>query len=292
MKANSLRADALLLLTAAVWGFAFVAQRAGMEHVGPFTFNAIRFALGGVVLLPVIRLRKQGRILEPRAWRAGLTAGSVLFLGASLQQIGVVYTTAGKAGFITGLYVIIVPLLGLLWGQRPGLGTWVGAMWAVLGLYLLSAADGLGRISLGDLLVLCSALFWACHVLVIGRFSPDHDPILLACLQFLTCSALSWGGALVSETITSGGIRNAAGPILYAGLLSTGVAYTLQVIAQRRARAAHAAIIMSLEAVFAALGGWLMLAESLSFRALAGCGLMLMGTVSSRIRTRDRIVSG
>jgi len=297
----------LLLLAAAIWGFAFVAQRAGMEHVGPFTFNAVRFALGGVILLPLIALRGRqeadfeaipppasATIRLPAGWKGlvpgGAAAGLVLFAGASLQQTGIVYTTAGKAGFITGLYVIIVPLGGLLWKQRTGAQSWLGAVLAVAGLYFLSLSGGL-RMVRGDLLVLLGAFFWAGHVQLIGWLSPRTDPIRLACFQFLVCSAASLVAAVFLEAaffeeMTVQGVRAAAWPILYAGLLSTGVAYTLQVVAQRRAHPSHAAIILSLEAVFAALGGWLMLSEVLSRRELFGCLLMLAGMLLSQIDLR------
>jgi len=281
-----------------------VAQRAGMEHLGPFTFNAVRFALGGIVLLPLvmIRGRRDAAAGSNRSstgtkgiFQGGLAAGLVLFAGASLQQTGIVYTTAGKAGFITGLYVIIVPLAGLLWKQRTGAQTWLGAVLAVAGLYFLSLSGRLG-VARGDLLVLLGAFLWAGHVHLIGCLSPRTDPIRLACCQFLVCSAASLLAAMIMETgafqtgafqtVTVRGLRAAVIPILYAGLLSTGVAYTLQVIAQRRAHPSHAAIILSLEAAFAALGGWLMLGEVLSRRELFGCLLMLTGMLLSQIDLR------
>ncbi len=282
--------DLLLLLTATIWGLAFVAQRLGMEHVGPFAFNAIRFAIGALVLVPLVRARAH----HAEGWRDDLCHGAVLglilFGGATLQQWGVVFTTAGKAGFITGLYVVLVPFLGLFVGQRTALGTWLGAVVAVVGLYLLAMNESL-TIARGDLLVLIGALFWAVHVLVIGRYSPRTDPVRLACLQFATCAVLSTMAALTLESTTWSGVRGAAWPILYAGLLSTGVAYTLQVIAQRRAPAAHAAVILSLEAVFAALGGALMLGETLGLRALVGCALMLAGMILSQVGPGTRPVA-
>jgi drug/metabolite transporter (DMT)-like permease len=286
----------LLLLVAAIWGFAFVAQRAGMEHVGPFTFNAVRFALGGIVLLPLILLRgRQGPAAGEERFPGGIkgirwggaAAGLILFAGASLQQTGIVYTTAGKAGFITGLYVIIVPLGGLLWRQHIGARSWMGAVLAVAGLYFLSLSGG-QRMVRGDLLVLLGAFCWAGHVQLIGWLSPRTDPIRLACLQFLVCSAASLIAAVIFESVIARDLRAAAGPILYAGLLSTGVAYTLQVVAQRRARPSPAAIVLSLEAVFAALGGWLILGEVLSGRELFGCLLMLAGMLLSQIEFKPQ----
>lgn len=286
-----LKFEVLLLLTAAIWGFAFVAQRAGMEHIGAFTFNAVRFALGSLFLVPLlVTKRRRGRHLQsnPVSNQTKMTilsggfAGLVLFAGASFQQIGIVYTTAGKAGFITGLYVVIVPVLGLLWSQRPGRRTWSGAFLAVLGLYLLSVSGRLS-ISRGDLLVLISAFFWAGHVLIIGWFSPKTDSVTLACLQFATCSVLSLVAALATEVFTLQGLTQAIIPVLYAGLLSTGVAYTLQVVAQGRVPTANAAIIMSFEAVFAVLGGWLILKETIPLRGLLGCTFMLIGMLISQL---------
>lgn len=281
------QSEILLLLAAAIWGFAFVAQRLGMEHVGPFIFNAVRFALGSLSLIPFLRTAAKpgAEFSQPtmgQMVRGGALAGVALFAGASLQQIGIVYTTAGKAGFITGLYVVLVPLLGLFLKIRPGPNTWLGALCATAGLYFLSISGNL-EIAPGDALVLTSALFWAIHVILIGRLSARLGWAGLAFLQFSVCSALSFVAALLTEEIALAGILDAALPILYGGLLSVGVAYTLQVVGQRRAPPAHAAIILSLETVFAALGGWLILDEILSLRSLFGCALMLTGILVSQL---------
>ncbi len=259
-----------------------------LAHIGPFIYNGVRFVLGALSLLPLLLIgRRSGVSLYPGGWRpiltGGLLAGLLLFAGASLQQVGIVYTTAGKAGFITGLYVVIVPLLGLLWGHRTPWSTWTGAALAVAGLYLLTVTDDLA-LAEGDGLVLIGALFWAGHVLVIGWLSGRRlDPVLLACLQFVVCAVLSLAVAVAFEPIGLTGLEGAALPILYGGLLSVGVAYTLQVVAQRDAPPAHAAIILSLETVFAALGGWLLLQETLSGRGLIGCGLMFAGMLLSQL---------
>ena len=292
MNKGTIRSDSLLLLTAAIWGFAFVAQRVGMNHVGPFTFNGVRFALGSLSLVPLLILtanRANGRT-EPHGETAtlaqtiggGVLAGTALFLGASLQQVGLVYTTAGKAGFITGLYVVIVPILGLIWRQRPDAGTWVGAILAAAGLYFLSVTEAF-TIAYGDVLELIGAFFWAGHVLIIGWLSRRIQPIRIAFIQFATCSVLSMLVAVGVEEIAWAGIQAALIPILYGGVMSVGVAYTLQVVAQREAHPAHAAILLSLEAVFAAVGGWVMLNEILSLRGLFGCALMLAGMLLSQL---------
>lgn len=281
---RTLRADTLLLVAAAIWGFAFVAQRAGMRHVGPFTFNAVRFTLGAVVLLPFIGSRARARLGDPQAWRGGALAGCVLFLGASLQQWGIVTTDAGKAGFITGLYVIIVPLLGLLLpeGRRTGRGTWFGAMLAMAGLYLLSVREGF-RIERGDLLVLGGAVLWAVHVLVIARLTRRFEPRLIAFQQFAVCGLLSAVMAFSLEPAGWRGLPEALLPVLYAAILSTALAFTLQVVAQRRTHPSHAAVLLSLETVFALFGGWWLLGETLSTRGLVGCALMLAGMLLSQL---------
>lgn len=294
MTAHKLKADSLLMLTALIWGAAFVAQRLGMEHVGPFTFNGVRFLLGALALQPLIWRMQKTRTREGggpgidtgRIIRCGLVAGTVLFAGAALQQAGMVYTTAGKAGFITGLYVVMVPLFGLALRQRAGAGTWFGALAAAVGLYLLSVNEDF-TIAYGDVLELIGAVFWAGHVLLIGKLSPGMDgtdAVKLAAAQFFMCSVLSLGVGLVVEPVTLAGISGAAVPILYGGLMSVGVAYTLQVVAQRDADPAHAAIILSLEAVFAAVAGYFILGEVLTARALLGCGLMLGGMLVSQLR--------
>ena len=281
---NTITADLLLLLVALIWGFGFVAQRAGMEHIGPYAFNGIRFLLGGFCLLPlVLRTRtsfKAGHQI-PLLY-AGGAAGVILFAGASMQQLGIQYTTAGKAGFITGLYVVIVPLIGIFFRQVTGTGTWIGAVLAVIGMYLLSIHGNMA-VNPGDLLVLVGAVFWAAHVLLLGYLSPRTTPVRLAMVQFFVCGVLSLTAAFFLETITLTAIREAAIPILYGGIGSVGAGYTLQVVVQRRAHPSHAAILLSLESAFAALGGWWLLNEFLSTRGMIGCTLMLTGMLISQL---------
>lgn len=286
-----LRANLLLLLTAVIWGFAFVAQRSGMEFVGPFAFNAIRFFIGGLMLAPLMLALDRRRAATKLPVVAlgnrtivmgGVLAGLVLFAAATLQQMGIAFTTAGKAGFITSLYVVLVPIMGLALGHRPSAPVWAGALLAAAGLYFLTIEGGF-RMAWGDLLVLFGAFLWAGHVLLIGRLSPATDPVKLAFAQFMACAALSAIAALLTETTSIADLRAALLPILYAGIMSVGVGYTLQVIAQGHTRPADAAILLSLEAVFAVIGGWLLLGEQLSLRAFFGCALMLAGILISQL---------
>ncbi len=293
MKKGQLGSEGLLLLAAVIWGFAFVAQRMGMRHVGPFTFNAVRFALGSLALVPfavtAARRRRTGGGNDGSGWMrtaliGGAISGIVIFLGASFQQAGLVYPTAGKAGFITGLYVVLVPILGLAIGKMTSAGTWIGILLAAAGLYLLSFTGTLS-ISRGDLIVLAGTLFWAIHVLLISVLIHRTEAVVLAMIQFSVCAILSFAAAFLFEKIEISGILDATVPILYGGLLSVGVAYTLQVIAQRKTPPSHAAIILSLETIFAALGGWVVLGEVIPARGLVGCALMLLGIMVSQIGT-------
>lgn len=289
-----MRSTVLLILAAAIWGFAFVAQRAGMAHIGPFAFNAVRFMLGALSLTPLFVISRNKTLLfsddskSPRnssIFFPGLSAGVVLFMGSSLQQIGIVYTTAGKAGFITGLYLIYVPILGFFWRKRSQLNAWLGAVIAVIGLYLLSVTEQF-TIGKGDFLVFTSAFFWAVHVQLIGWLSLKCNVLKLAFSQYLTCAVLSLIAALLWEEFSFQSIIAARIPILYGGIASVGIAYTLQVFGQRHAHPTNAAIILSLEAVFAALEGWLVLSETMAPRGLIGCALMLAGMLLSQIKIK------
>ena len=215
-----------------------------------------------------------------------MLAGSILFMGVALQQVGLVHTTAAKAGFITGLYVVFVPFLSLLIGQRPGVGGGLGAGVAACGLYLLSVTDDFS-LAPGDSWVLVSAVFWAVHVLVLGWLSPKLDCIKLAFQQFTFCALLHCVAAGILEDVSWQAIQAGWFPIVYGGIMPVGVAYTLQVVAQKDAPPTHAAVILSLEAVFAALGGWLILDESMTSRGLAGCGLMLTGMLIAQLWPTD-----
>lgn len=298
MKRTVVVNDSLLLVTAAIWGLAFVAQRVGMDFIGPFTFNGIRFLLGGALLLPIVALlrRKPGRsqsgpapAIDSNLYAWGFVAGLVLFAAASLQQIGLVYTTAGNAGFITGLYVVIVPLLGIGRRQSVGAVRWFAVAIAVIGLYLL-AVPGHVQINPGDLFVLGSAFFFALHVQLVDHVAKRVASLPFAVVQYAVVGVLSLVVAILFEQPDVPSIQNAMVPILYGGAGSISVAYTLQVVAQRNAPATHAAILLSLEGTFAAVGGWMILAETLSPRGLTGCGLMLAAMLMSQFdRRRDAI---
>lgn len=279
---NKPKNDLLLLLSAMIWGFAFVAQRAGMQFIGPFTYNAIRFAMGGLFLIPIARKKTSSKYLTQTNVKSGLILGFVLFTGSSFQQFGVVYTTAGNAGFITGLYVILVPIIGILFKRKTGTGTWIGALLAVTGMYFLSSSTNIS-INYGNLLVFISSFFWAIHVLLIDQFTRRSEPMILACIQFLVTSILCFISMLIFEKPLLSGIYLAIIPLLYGGFISVGIGFTLQIIAQKSGHPTHAAIILSLEAIFAVLGGILILQETMNSNIFIGCLLMLTGMIISQL---------
>ena len=286
MNSAKIKADLILLLAAAIWGFAFVAQRVGMDYVGPFTYNGVRFSLGILVLLPFfyVRLRKREKLIyvnDPARLRkilaGSLITGLLLFTGVALQQLGLQQTTAGKAGFLTEMYVVFVPVVGLFFGQKSNWFIWAGMILSITGLYFLSITSGFS-LSHGDTLVLMCSFVFTFHVLIIGWLSPQMDSILLALIQFSITALLNMLVAFAIETVTLGKILEAWLPIAYGGILSVGLAYTLQIIAQKTAHPAYVSIILGLEAVFTVIGGMLLLGETMSHRMIAGCLLMLAGT--------------
>ena len=284
-----MKSNLLLLLAAAIWGLAFVAQRVGMDYVGPYTFNGVRFVLGSLSLVPLLFYFRTSSSAGSAAAsyradaRAGFLAGTVLFIAASLQQIGLVYTTAGKAAFITCLYIVLVPILGIFMKHRIHPWTWCGSLFAVSGLYLLCVKENFS-ISYGDLLELVGAFFWSIHILLIDHFADKVNTLRLAFFQFATCAAFSLAAALWLETITINALLQASIPILYGGICSVGIAYTLQIIGQKDASPSHAAIILSLETVFAAIGGYLLINEYLGLQEIAGSALMLTGMLLSQLQ--------
>lgn len=290
MRNPALRADFLMLITALIWGTTFVAQRIGMDNIGPFLFTGLRFALGALALLPLLLWRGRAAARhEPFLQRGlllgGLLMGLALTLGINLQQVGLLFTSVTNAGFITGLYVIVVPLLGMIIGQKTGIGTWIGALLAVVGMGLLSIGEDF-QVASGDWIQLAGAFAWGIHVLLVSFFVSRHDAIRLAFLQFVTCAVVSLILSAVFEQSTVAGIWLAAPALLYGGLFAVGVGYTLQVVAQRHAIASHAAVILSLEAVFAAIAGALFLDESLTARGYLGCALMFVGMLAAQLWPR------
>ena len=289
--------ELLLLITAMIWGFAFVAQRSGMDHIGPFTFNGLRFILGATSLVPVMfwlqsrQLKKGEKKIIPFTHKThligGLAMGCVLFIAASLQQAGLIHTSVGNAGFITSLYIIFVPMICLLFGQKTHINVWIGAVLALIGLYLLSIKGNLS-ISYGDFLQLIGAIFWALHIIIIGYFSPQGDAIKLSIIQFYICGFASLAIGLTIEIFSFDSILSVLPELLYVSILSTSVAYTLQVVAQKKVAPSNAAIIFSLEAVFALLGGWLILNESMELKGLIGCSLMFIGVLISQLKNLNK----
>lgn len=292
MKFETLKSDLILLLVALIWGVAFVAQRSGMEHVGPFTFNGLRFLLSSLALLPFLIFTKNDpkekdiqKIRENKAGliKFGIISSLFLFAGISFQQVGLVYTTAGKAGFITGLYVVIVPIFGfILKLHKTSVNTWVGAILASIGMYLLSVTNQF-TISFGDFLILICSFCFAGHVLVIANYAKKYKTIQLSFIQSIICSLISLIIAFVIEDVNIQGVINAAIPIIYGGVFSSAIAYSLQIYGQKRSHPAHASIIMSFESVFAALAGWIILNELFTRRGLFGCILILIGMLISQL---------
>ncbi|UEP52024.1 DMT family transporter [Burkholderia ambifaria] len=283
-----LRANLLMLGAAAIWGSAFVAQRLSLDVIGPFLFTGLRFLLGALVLIPLLTFNTASRAQlaairrEPALLAPGLALGALLAVSISLQQFGLQYTRIANAGFISSLYVVIVPLIGVFVRHRIGAGTWFGALLAAIGLYFLSIDEHFS-VLYGDWFQLAGAVIIAAHVMAVGHFAKRHDPLVLACLQFVTCGALCLAAGLVIEPVSVAMLRSALPTLLYGGLLSVGVGYTLQVVAQRDAAPAHAAVIFSMEGVFAAIAGWAALGETLTLRALVGCALMLAGLLACQL---------
>jgi drug/metabolite transporter (DMT)-like permease len=287
-----LRANLLMLSAAAIWGAAFIAQKLSLSIIGPFLFTGLRFLLGAAVLLPVLyfrggpRARRDVPAAARAEWWPGVVLGVLLAVAIPLQQIGLRYTQIANAGFISSLYVVLVPLVGILFGHRTGTATWCGALLALLGLYWLSVDASHFALHPGDGLVMASALVITGHVMYVGHLAHRHDPFALAFVQFAVCGILCTGLGLVLEPFDLATLVRAVPTLLYGGLLSVGIGYTLQVVAQRKAAPAHAAVIFSMEGVFAALAAWAVLGETLSGRAMAGCAAMLAGLLVCQLPLR------
>lgn len=279
-----------LLGATVIWGSAFIAQSVGMDKLGPFTFQAIRCALAVLFLFLISALvpGKEGfwrSWINPPLWKSGIICGTALFVASSLQQIGLMYTDAGKAGFLTAMYIVFVPFLGLVIGHKPGRNAVLSLIPAVIGLYLLSCT-GLDGINKGDVLLLAGAAGFSVQILLIDRHCGDLDVLKLNCIQSLMVVLLSIPCALLTETIELNLILSCWLPLGYAGILSMGVAYTLQIVGQQRVAPTAAALLMSLESVFAALFGWLLLHETMTGTELIGCGLMFSAVILSQMPER------
>lgn len=290
----------LLFLTAFIWGSAFVAQSVGMDHVGPFTFNCVRSFVGGLVLIPCIaflrslKKKEEGNKVERKTLVTkveligGICCGVALFAASNMQQVGILYTTVGKSGFITALYVVIVPILGIFLKKRVPKIIWFCVGLSVVGLYLLCMTGETFTLNKGDMFILICAVLFSFHILIIDHFSPKGDGVVISCIQFFTCGILSVVLMFATETPNVTDILAAKWPILYAGVLSSGVAYTLQVVAQKNVNPTVASLILCLESVVSALTGWLILHEVLSSRELLGCVLMFVAIVLAQIPIPER----
>lgn len=276
-------AELALLLIAVIWGAAFVAQRTAMQHLGPFAFNGLRFLLAALVIWAVVIAAGRLKRIGLREIVLGCLLGTVLFAGASLQQVGVVTTSAGKAGFITGLYIVLIPLfLRIFWRQKTSAYAWYGIVAAVSGLFLLSVGADFS-LQRGDVWVTLCAIAFAWHMILTGRLVQNTDPWILAAIQFTVMAFASLVVAEIREPFTVNQVSLAWGEILYAGVLSAGVGYTGQTVAQKYTSSVITGIILSLESVFAALTGWLLLGEMFTSRQILGCVLMLIGTVLAQV---------
>lgn len=290
MKKGALRSSFLLFLAAFIWGVAFVAQSVGMDYMGPFTFNGIRFLMGSAVLFPLVCYRRKK---ERKAAKAGLKitltggicCGLALGCAALLQQFGIMYTTVGKAGFITTLYIIIVPMMGIFLGKKVAGKVWIGAALAAFGMYLLCMSEKLS-LSKGDTYVFLCAVIFAIHILVIDYFSPKADGVELSCIQFLVAGLISSVLAFVFEEPTFAAFIDGIIPLAYAGIMSSGVAYTLQIIGQKDMEPTVASLILSLESVVSMLAGWVILGQALNGRELAGCGLVFAAVILVQLPDR------
>lgn len=289
---QQIKSSLILLLTATIWGVAFVAQSVGMEYIGPFTFNAIRCVLGGLVLIPVILVLKkkketgaenQEKEDKKTLWTGGIACGVILCIASNLQQFGIMEASVGKSGFFTALYIVMIPVIGIFIGKRPGIKLWFCVALAVVGMYLLCMKDGSFTIERADIMLLLCALVFSFHILVVDYFSPKVDGVKMSCIQFFVCGVLSAVGMLFTETPDISNIQAAWLPLLYAGLLSCGVGYTLQIVGQKGINPVIASLIMSLESVISALAGWVILGQVLSPKEILGCILMFVAIIITQI---------
>ena len=300
MKKNNIKGCLILSVTALIWGTAFIAQRTGTEFIGAFTFTFCRSLLAAAVLLPVSLFSGRERTEEKLPLRgfgskklitAGVLSGVFLFAATSFQQMGIQYTTSGKSAFITAMYMIIAPVIGILLGKRPGLNVWAGIAVGAGGMYLLcmGGQSGMGK---GDLLTLVCAFLFALQILAIDRYSGEVDCIKMSFIQFAVCTLLALPCMFIFETPQMSAIADCAVPLLYTGVLSSAVAYTLQIIGQKYADMTPATLTMSLESVFAAVAGWLILKETMGVREIIGCVLIFAAIIVSQLKFGKKTENG
>lgn len=294
MKKQQIRNSILLLLAACIWGVAFVAQSVAMDHIGPYTFSCIRFLLGGIVLLPVIGIFSvsgKGRSVkaEGSVWKrnrlliiGGICCGIALCVASNLQQIGIITTSAGKAGFITAFYIVFVPIVNLFFGKKSSLLIWLSVALALVGLYLLCITESFS-INQGDVYLLLCAIVFSAHILIIDHFSPLVDGVKMSCIQFFVAGILSAIPMLLFENPSFAQLKAASVSILYAGIMSCGVAYTLQIVGQKNMNPTIASLILSLESVVSVLAGWIILHQALSTREIIGCVLMFGAIILAQL---------
>ena len=286
-----------LFLTAFIWGIAFVAQSVGMDYIGPFTFNCIRFLIGGIVLIPVIlvfgrdkkeeRTQEETKMYRKNTILGGIVCGFFLWSASTFQQFGIVNTSVGKAGFITALYIVLVPILGVFLHKKVTPLMWLSVIIAVIGFYML-CISGHVTINKGDLYVLVCAVLFSFHILVIDHFSPGGNGIAISCIQFFVSGIISAVLMALFESPQITQILAAYVPLLYAGVMSCGVAYTLQILGQKHTEPTVACLIMSLESVFSALAGWVILHEKLSAKELLGCALVFLAVILAQLPQKEK----
>ena len=289
MKKN-VKSILLLFMTSVIWGFAFTAQcMVDTDVLGNFSFNGIRFVLGAVSLIPIILLFEKEDKNMKKTFFSALICGTILFIASALQQYGISIThNAGKCGFITGLYIVLVPFMGSIFlKNKTTIYTWIAAVFAVCGLFLLSVGDGFENLNIGDVVIFIGAFFWAAHILVIDKCANGISPIRFSCIQFFVCGIWNLIFAFFTETITLSGVQATLIPILYTGIMSTGVAYTCQTLGQKDCDPNFSALILSSECVFSAIGGAIILGEVMTFKGYLGCVLMFVGIILSQIKKKE-----
>lgn len=301
MKNKEVSSAILLFLAAFIWGVAFVAQSVGMDYVGPFTFNGCRFLLGGLVLTPFAVMR-EGKFRKSEGYKkktvseknehkkitflGGLSCGVAICIASCFQQVGMLYTSVGKAGFITALYIVLVPVVGIFLKKKASFTVWIGVVLAAIGFYFLCITESF-TIAYGDVLIFLCAVCFTFHILIIDYFAPKADGVALSCIQFWFSGIVCMGIAVWKENLDFQAIMQAAVPILYAGIMSCGVAYTLQIIGQKHMKPAVASLILSLESVISVLAGWVILKEVLTGRQLLGCALVFGAVILAQIPVKN-----